>query len=509
MHEYCLASRYRGDTGVNTSLFATSKAMTRRGVIRVLHRRLGLLLGPVVLLWFLSGLVLLWVPYPSLTEEEWFQAAEAIPPHRCCVPLSRLFQQWDRSEGIESVRLRMVGGRPVATAQFLDGTLVALDADTAEPIASALPEWTQRIARQFSTAGSVEEMNLIDHDVWTVHQRFDPYRPLWKVELSGESRPVLYISSVTGDVVQDTAIAERRWNLVGAVIHWWYWPWLRRHWAWWDRVVWWVSAVATVTVVAGGLILSRDWVKQGWSGLLSGHGKVHRGLGVIAGVATCCWMVSGWLSMDHGRWFSDGRLGEQERERFMGGRLILRDVEALPELFVPLGQGVVKEIRLIKMAGVVHIIARESSSRQQILTVTHLEDAPRDAFQDGVVKAATRFLLGDGVLTITKPGENGPESCSATDGEIASSILQVEAAGSEMKGVWVDGRIGTLVERLDSSRRLYHRLFDWLHRWEVSWLSQHCDVRRALMSLWCLFGAGLAGSGLWMGCVRLTRKVPC
>jgi hypothetical protein len=43
-----------------------------------LHRWLGLILGPAVLLWFLSGVVLLWVPYPSLTEENGFG-----PPERC------------------------------------------------------------------------------------------------------------------------------------------------------------------------------------------------------------------------------------------------------------------------------------------------------------------------------------------------------------------------------------------------------------------------------------------
>ncbi|MFZ3013335.1 MAG: hypothetical protein WA045_06470, partial [Nitrospira sp.] len=82
----------------------------------------------------------------------------------------------------------------------------------------------------------------------------------------------------------------------------------------------------------------------------------------------------------------------------------------------------------------------------------------------------------------------------------------VETSGPETKGVLINGRTGAVVEQLDSSRRLYHRLFDGLHRWDVAWLSQHCDLRRVLMSLWCLLGAGLAGSGMWMGLVRLDMK---
>ncbi|TKB95424.1 MAG: hypothetical protein E8D41_01355 [Nitrospira sp.] len=472
-----------------------------------LHRRLGLILGPAVLLWFLSGVVLLWVPYPSLTEREWLLTAETIQLPHCCAALSRLLERFDGPEGIESVRIRMVGGRPVATSQSLNGTMVSLTADSAETIAPLSRESAQRIAVQIAPGNAVEEMNLIDHDVWTVHQRFDPHRPLWKVQLSGERHSVLYISSVTGDVVQDTTADERRWNLVGAVIHWWYFPWLRRHWAWWDQVVWWVSAIGTVTVAAGGLILGREWVKHGWSGLFVGRWRVHRALGVIAGISACCWMASGWLSMDHGRWFSDGKVNAEDRERFMGGRLIPGDVEAIPDFSTTLADETVKEIRLIKMNGIVHLVARTSPSQQAIWAMTGANESPREAFQDEVVKAAARPLLGDGVLTITRPDEINSGNCLGTDDQTASSFLQVETNSPESKGVLINGWTGAVVEQLDFSRRLYHRLFDGLHRWDVAWLSQHCDVRRILMSLWCLLGAGLAGSGIWVGLRRPHAKV--
>ena len=467
-----------------------------------LHRWLGLIVGPAVLLWFLSGVVLLWTPYPSLTEREWMLTAETIQLPDCCAALSRLLERLDRPEGIESIRIRMVGGRLVATSQSLNGTMMSLTADTAEAIAPLSRESAQRIALQMAPSNEVEEMNLIDHDVWTVHQRFDPYRPLWKVQLSGERHSVLYVSSVTGDVVQDTTADERRWNLAGAVIHWWYWPWLRRHWVWWDHVVWWASAIGTVTVVAGGLILGRVWVKQGWSGLFTGRWKVHRVLGVIAGISACCWMASGWLSMDHGRWFSDGKVNAEDRERFMGGRLIPGDIGAIPDFSATLANETVKEIRLIKMNGIVHFVARTSPSHQAILVMVEPDESPGETFQDEVVKAAARPLLGDGVLRITRPDGIDFDSCSKTDDEAASPFLQIETSGSESKGVLINGWTGSVVERLDFSRRLYHRLFDGLHRWDEVWLSQHCDVRRMLMSLWCLLGAGLAGSGIWVGLQR-------
>lgn len=181
--------------------------MTQKGMIRTLHRRLGLVAGPAVLLWFLSGAVLLWVPYPSLTEGEWFSVAGALSMRECCVSFPSLVQQLERLDGIESLRLRMVGDRPVVVAQSLNGSLAAVSADSGDVLASFTQEEIERIVQPFCM---IEAVELIDHDVWTVHQRIDPYRPLWKVQLSGERGSVLYVSSVTGDVVQDTTAEERR-----------------------------------------------------------------------------------------------------------------------------------------------------------------------------------------------------------------------------------------------------------------------------------------------------------
>ncbi len=483
------------------SVSATSKAMTGIGIVMMVHRRLGLVLGPAVLLWFLSGLVLLWVPYPSLTETEWFAAARAIPLNECCGSLARVVAHVERTAGIESVRVRMVGERLVAVAQLLDGSLTAVMADDGESIFPLTREEIPDVTRSFAGGGAIEAIELIDYDVWTVHQRFDPYRPLWKVQLSGEDRAVLYVASLTGDVVQDTTAEERRWNLVGAVLHWWYLPWLRHQWAWWDQLVWWLSGIGTVMVVAGGLILGREWAKHGWSGFFTVRWRVHRVLGLIAGISACCWMASGWLSMDHGRWFSDGKVNAEDRARFMGGPLTLRDMEGLSDFSTMMVNGPVKEIRLAKLAGIVHIVARTAPSKQAVLTVPSQEGAPRDGFQDEVVKAAARSLLGDGALTISKRGGNDSRGCLEADD---TAFLQVETGGSRANGVNVDGRTGAVVECLDSSRRLYHLLFNLLHRWDLPWLAQDCDGRRMVMSLWCLFGAGLTVSGIWAGCAVRT-----
>jgi hypothetical protein len=45
-------------------------------------------------------------------------------------------------------------------------------------------------------------------------------RPLWKFSWSNGEQ--IYVSSVTGDVVQDTTRASRFWAYLGAIPHWMY-----------------------------------------------------------------------------------------------------------------------------------------------------------------------------------------------------------------------------------------------------------------------------------------------
>lgn len=235
-------------------------------------------------------------------------------------------REFDRPEGIAYLKVIAVGGVPVVSLHYLDGSVRARLL-TKEPVhGPLLTAEMQRVAESLGLGGRIVSIDAIEHDVWTVHQRFDPHRPLWRTEMAGASARVIYLSGTTGEVVQETTLAERSWNLAGAVIHWWYLPWLRRRWALWDQTLWWVGALSTGMALTGVWVCLRHLRCDGWSRCSGGPRALHRTLGAIGGVAVVCWVVSGWLSMDHGRWFSDGKVSTLERERAMGGRMTARDL---------------------------------------------------------------------------------------------------------------------------------------------------------------------------------------
>ena len=471
---------------------------TARGLTRM-HRRLALALGPAVLVWFLSGLVMLRVPYPSVTESEWFASAGALVSESCCAPLEGIIGAIDRPQGIESLRIIQVGERPVAVAQYLDGSLGAAWGDTLGPVAPLSARGAQRTVAGIVPARAILSLEAIADDVWTVHQRFNAHRPLWKVSFSGEGEPVWYFSGATGELVQQTTAHERRWNLVGAVLHWAYLPWLRRQWVLWDRTLWWLGGGATLMMAAGSMLLARAFMREGrWRGVNRTR-LLHRMLGVGGGAAALAWMVSGWFSMDHGRIFSEGKIGALERERAMGGRLTARDVESRrPDWVNTLGAGTVKELRVSKLAGAMYVIARESADRQVMIPVSAAGESGLQLFPESLVRSAVGAMLGsvERLTSRTMTDEIRRTGSALTDTG-GFPVVQVYREGPDARWVDVDARTGEVLEQQDASRRWYHRLFDGLHRWDVPWFVGHDGLRRFLMGLWCLFGAGLTVSGVW------------
>ncbi|MDH5338003.1 MAG: hypothetical protein OEW20_16975 [Nitrospira sp.] len=251
--------------------------------------------------------MLFFVPYPNLNEEERFQWLEPLQLDHCCVPLELIWNQLGLPQAVERVRLFMASGRPVYVIHFLDGTLKGLWADQGEPLAEITQHDAVQTTQQGQTFGVGSTVETLRDDRWTIHQRFDPHRPLRKVQLHDAEGTELYLSSTTGELVMDTTAFERQWNTLGAVTHWLYLPILRRHWALGDQTVWWLAAAGLITAVSG-LVLGIQHVLQSQGQRLHsqfvGINRWHHLGGMAIGAMVCLWLFSGLLSMDHGRWFS-------------------------------------------------------------------------------------------------------------------------------------------------------------------------------------------------------------
>src|SRR5262249_44512168 len=168
-----------------------------------IHRWLGTGLGPLFAMWFASGIVMHFVPFPQLDENERIAGlaplkldanlhgpADAVmalgEPHTARV---RLIQRADGP-------VYIVSGHSGSTA------LQAGDLTTASVPSSvlALVIGADYAHRRGTRASDAAKLSLIDYDQWTVSGKYQPHRPLYRLGLDDEAGTVIYISSKTGEI---------------------------------------------------------------------------------------------------------------------------------------------------------------------------------------------------------------------------------------------------------------------------------------------------------------------
>lgn len=289
------------------------------------HKWLGVVLALFFLMWFVSGMVLYFVPFPSLTAVERLGALPPLKlPAGCCLTAPEAAQRAGlRLEGGEA-RLGMWAHTPVWRMQATQAgagatrwhALDARDGSLLPPLTDAQ---AAAVAEAFSGRRALATERL-ERDQWTVPQGLDAHRPLVKVTLDGDDGLVLYVSPRAAEVVRDTRRAERFWNWLGAVPHWLYPTVLRQFPKAWHQVVVWLSIPGVLLAMTGivlgvwQLFLNRSrWIpyRKRWM-------RWHHIIGLVAAVFTLTWMFSGLMSMNPFGVFT-GRVPDPgERARWAG-----------------------------------------------------------------------------------------------------------------------------------------------------------------------------------------------
>ena len=308
------------------------------------HRWLGIGTCLLFFLWFLSGVVMMYVGHPKLT---WQERLEHLPPLEASQPLlspADAFQQADIQGTVTDLRLANArAGQPVYIARIRPDTrpapdaprpeprLVALDArtgallpptDPATALASAQVYLEQAGLSHPSSSGTPPAASprqpspasaqdtpgkplyqgITVEDAHTHSAAMDLHRPLHKVLLPDADQTLLYISGTTGEVVRDAPRLERGFNYLGAWLHWLY---LFRDTAidWTDLIIW-LSVIGTVATLSGflsGIIrwrFSRPYRSGSRSPFAPGALRWHHILGLVFALTTFTWIFSGLMSMN-------------------------------------------------------------------------------------------------------------------------------------------------------------------------------------------------------------------
>ncbi len=462
----------------------------------LVHRWFGVAFCLLFAMWFASGAIMHWVAYPELTEDERIAGLSTFAPAAITLSPVAVLEKIDRND-VTRLRLTAPGGHPVYVATLVDSTPLALDAATGAPpavdaafaLASATAHATSSGLIKIAPAAAA----LADYDQWTVAGGLNAHRPLHRIALNDAAGTELYVSSLTGEVVRDTTRYERVFNYAGSVLHWLYPTALRKHAAAWNALVWWLSLIATLGALAGaalGVLRARRFSSpyQGWQ-------YWHHVLGLCCATFVLTWIFSGWLSMDSGTIFSDGRASADEIARINGPLLtsaeeaavFRRAYSSLPDS----GKGL-REMEWFRLGGfnIERTIAADG-------TPAFSNSGGARTFPPHVIALAAQRLGQDCTVS---PADDSYAARSRTAGAPVYRIVCGDT--------WwhVDSADGRIVEKLDASRRAYRWAFRALHTLDFPALTAHPALHHFVVMLLCAAGFAFSMTGVVIGWRRLRAR---
>lgn len=473
------------------------------------HRYLGLLFGALFVAWFLSGMVMMYVGFPVLLAEE-RRLGLAPLPEQWPVPVERAARAAALSGPPGRIRLGAHLGRPLYHFQALEGgPWRSVFADTGESLGTIPSGEAIQVAREFwqRARGGHAELSAsvgaasdpIEYDQWTLSTPLNPWRPFYRVVMGDREGTELYVSARTGEVVRDTQRWERRWNYLGAVVHWLYLPALRRHnelWRWVGRLV---SGAAILLPLTGWALMRFGPKRRVDLSNPRVRWRVwHRRLGLVFGLPALAWILSGFLSFRIVPVFDDGDVRPDQRERFQGGVSEPQHLRAPQRGALTSGVLAVCEGEYVGVVGRPHLLlwSRDGSVRRipsgasdpsvpTAETVALSEDTLRDR--------ASRLLPGAPLLRWERLTAWDAHYYSRRPGDEPKPLPAYRACFGDADSTWfhLDPGTGRVLDRMTARARAYRWCFNALHSWDWPGFA-------GLRPLWDILVLGLLAGGVAM-----------
>lgn len=470
----------------------------------VLHRWIGIASCLFFAMWFLSGLVMIYVPYPALTRAEQLEGLTDVDWPLVRVSPGPALSAAGIATAPRRFLLEMRGSSPVWRITPETGTEIDISATTGKRIGLTDAIEARRNAAMFALR-PVTDIVSIERDQWTVAGRYDAHRPLWKATLGGPGERVLYVSSRTGAVVLDTNRYERFWNWLGSVPHWLYPTVLRQDNAAWRQVVMWVSGPCIVAAITGfwiGIIrtrLGRRRFKHDRMTPYRGWMHWHHIAGLVGGIFLIAWIFSGWLSVDPFRLFASKGIGDAARSAYARAGT---PPAIGPDLLADIGAGT-KQVELQWLAGRAMTIVSRADGMTAVFDAATLDPVRLDT--RAIVTNARVLVPGAQIAEVERL--TAPDSYWYEVGGLpALPVLRIKFDDAAQTWVHIDPATGIILGDIDARRRLYRWLFDLFHKWDFNLLT----LNRPLWDivLWGLSFAGLITSisGIRIGWARLRRR---
>lgn len=275
-------------------------------VIRILttiHRWVGIAFCLIFVLWFASGIVMVYHRLPQYAPEERLARLAPLVAEDVELSPAQAYNAAGLTELPQRAYLLTFGSRPVYRFLGRRGW-VAVFGDDGTPFVPIEPEDAVGVAGDLfpdhrDTARYLE--SITEPDQWTIGHPFRLTGPLHKISLGDAAATELYIARLTGEVALKTTRASRFWGYAGPVTHWFYFRPLRLQGQVWANVIIY-SSMAGCGLCLLGLVIGFYRARFRRISPYAGWLRWHHYAGLAFGVITFTFLFSGLLSVVPFNW---------------------------------------------------------------------------------------------------------------------------------------------------------------------------------------------------------------
>jgi hypothetical protein len=502
------------------------------------HRYLGIALSLLVIVWFISGIVMMYAGgMPRLTPQLRLERLPDLDLSRVAVAPKDAADRvatnagGGQRRGPARVQLLTIMDRP---AYRVGPTIVF--ADTGDVLEAVTLAQAQEIAAKFMQvdAGRVHHVKTLTRiDQWTLGQSRS--MPLHKFSVDDEAGTELYVQPASGEVVTLTTRQGRMLAWMGTIPHWLYFVALRENQPLWYQLVVWTSGAACFVAILG-LILSVAQFKRVRPFSLrtaipySGWMRWHYITGAVFGIFTLTWAFSGLLSMEPFEW-TNARGLDVRRDVFTGGPVDLSRFAMMEKATwqrVLDGRGI-KEVDFVRIQDEHYFVVRQSpldpaiEQRRERLHqpyyVTGRAENDRVLVNADTLEARSRPFTPESLVARLKsavPDAPIAETALLTDydsyyysrgRQTPLPVLRVKFADPAETWVYVDPEMSQMLAQIPRLARVERWLYNGLHSLDFSFWYDKRPLWDIGMLTLLLGGLASTSFGLVMGVKRLRRGV--
>lgn len=470
------------------------------------HRITGCIIAVFFLMWFVTGLILIYHPYPRLSDKELYEKEEALPDF---LPDIRSIEE-RAGDRLTALSIRRFQGQTLISVSTAKSSFVycADGTDSIKPLDFFA---VKNLVKRWIDAPVIRVDTLHKRAQWVLYSRYDQVMPIYKFYFDDPERHELFISGKTGEVQQVTSRCQRFWAWIGAIPHKFYIPWLRINLELWQGSIT-VAAIFCVLASLTGLLVGlwlfyKRYKRTGvWeSPYRKPWFRLHHVLGGVFGIFVLAWGVSGvfsmqripqWLINTDGNYiFNPNRMWEKNLLPIGSYRL---DYNRLKETYPDLKRVRWTRFRDIPAYEVVvgdrEFMIDASSSEIRELFI------PECTVIDGI-----KSVHGEDVSFKISLLDHYDDYYLSRSMNLPLPVYKVTVDDSIHSRYYVSPETG-YIRYLNKNKMVKKWLFNGIHYLHIHWLVERPVLWTICIWILCLGGGFVCLTGCWIGVKYLSRK---